>query len=299
MAKLNLLYEKRLKIKNEISVSSIITMYYFDFTANYSSGRESHPFWEFVYVDNGRVIVTANNSTYVINKGEIVFHKPEELHSVKCDGETPANIFIMTFVANGKAMNTFKNRIATVPYNLQGILSAIVDEMQGAYGKQPGVITEHPTEPFGAEQMIRTYLEQFLLLLKRDIESDNSDNHDNSYTTLTRHNNTATNLLVSEIVNMLENNVYGNISIDDICAKTNYGKSQLCETFKKATGKTIIQYFTELKINEAKMLMREMRLNNTQISDRLGFSSPQYFTRVFRQITTMTPGDYKKSIRYH
>lgn len=270
-------------------------MYYFDFTANYTSGRESHPFWEFVYVDNGRVIATADDSTYIINKGEIIFHKPDEFHSVKCDGETPANIFIMTFVANNKSMNTFKNKIAKVPYNLQGILAAIVDEMQNSYGKAPGVIKQHLSEPFGAEQMIKSYLEQFLILMKRNIDNEGSES---SYTKLMQHNNTSSNHLVADILNMLESNIYNNISIDDICTSTNYGKSQICETFKNVTGKTIIQYFTELKINEAKILMREERLNNTQISDRLGYTSPQYFTRVFKQVTSMTPGEYKKSIKF-
>lgn len=295
MGKQNSLYENRLRIKNEISVSSIITMYYFDFTANYSSGRESHPFWEFVYVDNGRVIATADNSTYIINKGEIIFHKPDELHSVKCDGETPANIFIMTFVANDRAMNVFRNRIVNVPFNLQGILAAIVAEMQKSFGENPGVIKAHLNKPFGAEQMIKNYLEQFLILMKRNIDNELCDN---SFTKLLQHNNTSSNKLVAHTVNLLENNICSNLSIDEICTLTNYGKSQLCEIFKNATGKTIMQYFTELKINEAKILMREMRLNNTQISDRLGYSSPQYFTRVFKQVTSMTPGEYKKSIKF-
>ena len=86
-------------------------MYYFDFTATYRSGRDKHPFWEFVYVDNGRVIATADDSTHIINKGEIIFHEPDSVHSVKCDGETPANIFIMTFVARDKAMNTLEKMV--------------------------------------------------------------------------------------------------------------------------------------------------------------------------------------------
>lgn len=295
MAQYNELYEKRLKINNEISVSSIITMYYYDFTANYRSARESHPFWEFVYVDNGRVIATSDDSTHIINKGEIIFHKPGEIHSVKCDGETPANIFIMTFVANNRAMNDFKNLIIQVPYNLQGILAAILNEMQKSYGDCPGVIKAHHTEPFGVEQMIKTYLEQFLILLKRTMDSSDSNN---SYTTLLQHNNTTTNQLVSEIVYLLEDNLYSNITINDVCKQTNYGKSQICEVFKKVTGKTVMQYYTELKINEAKMLMREQRLNNAQISDLLCFSSPQYFTRVFKSITSMTPREYKSSVKF-
>ncbi len=288
-------YNNRLKIKSSISVTSVITMFYYDFTANYRSGREKHNFWEFVYVDNGRVIATADDSTYIINKGEMIFHKPDEMHSVKCDGVTPANIFIMTFVANGTSMNFFKNKIINVPYNLQGILAAIVDEMQSAYGENPGFISTHPNSPFGAEQMIKNYLEMFLILAKRSLEKEDSNN---SYIKITQQHNSSSNKLVHTIITALENNVYKNISIDELCMLTSYGKSQLCETFKKTTGKTVLQYFTELKINEAKMLMRELKLNNSQISDRLGFSSPQYFTRVFKQITQMTPAEYKRSIKY-
>ena len=287
-------YETRLKINNVISVSSIITMFYFDFTADYRSGYEKHPFWEFVYVDNGRVTVTADNSTYVINKGEIVFHKPNEIHSVKCDGETPANIFIMTFIANNRAMNAFNNCITKVPYNLQGILAAIVDEMLKSYGKQPGIIKVHPQGPFGAEQMIKTYLEQFLILMHRSI---NAENNNCSYTTLLQHNNTKTNQLVAKIINILEENIYGNITIKDICKQTNYCESKIYDFFKKSTGKTVIQYYTELKINEAKLLIRTQKYNNTQISNLLSFSSPQYFTRVFKAITSMTPREYKSSIK--
>lgn len=270
-------------------------MYYFDFTANYCSGREKHPFWEFVYVDNGRVIATSNDETHIINKGEIIFHKPDEYHSVKCDGEKPANIFIMTFVANSRAMSTFNTKIVKVPFNLQGLLAAIVEEMQASYGKCPGFIKQHPTEHFGAEQMIKTYLEQFLILLKRTVDSDSTEN---SYIRLQQHNNTTSNQLVSDVIKALENSLYANLTFEDVCGATNYGKSQICETFKRVTGKTVMQYYTELKINEAKMLMREQRLNNSQISDRLCFSSPQYFTRVFKQVTSMTPREYKSSIKY-
>ena len=289
------IYDNRLKLRNSISVTSIITMLYYDFTANYHSREEKHPFWELVYVDNGRVIVTADGSTHIISKGEIIFHKPNELHSIKCDGETPANIFIVTFVAGGKAMNTFKSQVVKVPYNLQGILTCFVDEMQSSYGECPGLITEHIAGPFGAEQMLKGYLEQFLILLKRYMDNGTAEN---SRDKLLQHNGTADNLLVTNVIDMLESNIYGNITLEDICRQTNYKKSRLCEIFKKVTGKTIIQYYTDLKINEAKSLMQRQKLNNTQISDRLMFSSPQYFTRIFKATTSMTPSEYRRSIKY-
>ena len=295
MPKNNKMYDQRLNIKTSISISSIITMYYLEFVADYRSDHDKHPFWEFVYVDNGHVIVTADDSTRTLNKGEIILHKPNETHSVKCDGITPANIFIMSFVTNSGAMKFFNNRIITVPNSLQGLLAAIVDEMQNAYGKNPGLIRCHPAEPFGIEQAIKNYTELFLILLRRNVENDKPKN---SYINIVYKNSSKNNQLVSQVIDALENNIYGNISIDELCRITNYGKSQLCYIFKKSTGKTIIQYFNELKIDEAKFLMRTLRLSISQISDRLGFSSPQHFIRLFKKTTSMTPSDYKKSITF-
>lgn len=43
-------------------------------------------------------------------------------------------------------------------------------------------------------------------------------------------------------------------------------------------------------------MIREEKYNFTQISNILCFDNPHYFTTVFKRITNMTPGDYKKSV---
>ena len=60
---------------------------------------------------------------------------------------------------------------------------------------------------------------------------------------------------------ILKENVYSSLSIDDICSKTNYSKAYLFRIFKAKTGKTIMTYFIELKINQAKQLLRENELS--------------------------------------
>ncbi len=283
-----------LRLKNTINISEIVTVYYYDFTADYVSGYEYHDFWEFVYVDNGRVIATSDDKVTEINKNEIIFHKPNEVHSVKCDGVTPANIFIMSFVTKSPAMKFFGNKILTVPYHLQGLLASIVEEVQSSYGENPGHISFTPNN-FGTTQIIKNYLELFLLLFYRSVESTENSL---TYPKLFYHEKTAQSKLATDIIGILENSIYKVVTLEDICAETNYGKSYVCELFKEVTGKTVIEYLTELKIREAKMLMREKRMNNTQISDALCFSSPQYFTRVFKKHTSMTPGEYKKSLKF-
>ncbi len=58
-----------------------------------------------------------------------------------------------------------------------------------------------------------------------------------------------------------------------------------------------MEYFTGLKIQAAQRMIREGRLNFTQIAARLGFQSSHYFSRRFRQTTGMSPSEYARSVK--
>ena len=77
-----------------------------------------------------------------------------------------------------------------------------------------------------------------------------------------------------------------------------YSRAYLSKIFRQTTDYTILEYILMLKIREAKKLIREGNYNFTQISDKLAFENPHYFSRVFKRITNMTPGDYKKSVSH-
>ena len=93
---------------------------------------------------------------------------------------------------------------------------------------------------------------------------------------------------------ILKENVYTALSIDDICKKTAYSKAYLFRIFKAKTGKTIMAYFIELKIKQAKQLLRENELSVREISEKLAFNTPDYFTKTFKRVTGLTPLAYKK-----
>ena len=59
----------------------------------------------------------------------------------------------------------------------------------------------------------------------------------------------------------------------------------------------MIDYFNKLKIRAAKEMIREGRLNFTQIAARLGFQSVHYFSRRFKLLTGMSPSEYADSVK--
>ena len=99
---------------------------------------------------------------------------------------------------------------------------------------------------------------------------------------------------IDDVTAVLKENIYSALTIDEICAKTNYSKAYLFRIFKAKTGKTIMAYFIELKINQAKQLLRENELSVREISEKLAFTTPDYFTKTFKRVTGLTPLSYKK-----
>jgi len=74
------------------------------------------------------------------------------------------------------------------------------------------------------------------------------------------------------------------------CLELNY--SYISATFKKQTGQSIIEAHTKLRMNKAIDLMRNSSLNISQISERLGYQNPFYFSRVFKKTLGEAPSSY-------
>jgi YesN/AraC family two-component response regulator len=84
------------------------------------------------------------------------------------------------------------------------------------------------------------------------------------------------------------------ITIQDICQALSRTKSAICPAFKNRYGKTVIDYMTELRIDEAKKMLSETDMPVGEISDELGFTDTSYFSKVFLKIEGKTPSKYRR-----
>ena len=81
-------------LTDKISVSRLVSAFFYKLPENFGYSGESHSGWEFVYVENGSISVGADKMTYILKKGEMVCHKPFEFHTVKpCDNNSSVIIF--------------------------------------------------------------------------------------------------------------------------------------------------------------------------------------------------------------
>ena len=278
-------------------VKKLITIFYMELSKDFCNAGERHDFWEMVYIDKGEMLCTADKHRFVLKSGEVTFHKPGEFHSLSGDGRTAPNVSILTFACDSPAMKQFEGKIFRLSSEEKRTLSMLMTEGLACFRlEDPSdpllqTLQPLPDAPFGGSQMIRNLLEIFLISLCR---------HRDSLTKKSRRNVHIDGVEVSfeirELLDVLQEGVYGRLTVGEIARKVGKSESTVKALFQRFQPGGIMRYYNELKIREAKRLIRENRHTLAQIAELLHYDSAQYFSKCFRDITNMTPSEYKRSI---
>lgn len=90
----------RTELRQPVTVQSIITVHYFEYTKNFAFTGEAHDFWEIVFADKGDLYITAGSSETLLRQGQMYLHRPMEFHNIRCDGKTAVqfrdrNVFLL------------------------------------------------------------------------------------------------------------------------------------------------------------------------------------------------------------
>ena len=284
-------------LKEELTIKKIVTLHYFEYAKDYIYEGERHDFWEFLVVDKGEVEVMADSSGFKLKQGEIIFHKPGEYHNVWANGKVAPNLVVIAFECNSEAIRYFENKILSIDDYEKNLLAQIIREAKTAFLSPLDVpslkkMKKKPGSPFGCEQLIRIYLEQMLIYM---IRKGNSIKPVSKLSTSVKERSDED--ILKKIIAYLNENVSSNITFEDVCHYTSLSKTNLKVLFKEKSGMSVMEYYKNLKIKEAKKMIREGDHNFTQIADLLGYTSIHYFSRHFKKATDMTPSQYASSVK--
>ncbi len=283
------------KLCSAIEIESVYTLHYFDYAKDFSFAGESHNFWELVFIDSGTVTVAAADQSFNLSAGDVIFHCPEEFHSIKANGSF-ASVAIITFSTNSESAKLLEKLILKLNDEQKRYISLILKETAKTFAGPLDIVDQKALirltdAPFGAEQMIKTSLEQLLISIIRTVtEKDSTISFENGAYQ-------KDSMLITRIQKILEDNIYGQISLDKISEEMNFSKSYLKTRFKAATGYSIYQTFIQMKISLAKKLLSEGKYSASEISDLLSFSSIHHFSKTFHQLVGMPPMAYSRSVK--
>lgn len=287
----------RIEFEKTINVDRIITLFYMEFSKDFAYDGERHDFWEMVYIDKGEMICAADQSRFVIKSGEMTFHKPGEYHNLTGNRSAAPNVSIITFECSSRAMKFFEGKIFRLNAEEKALLSNLFEEGLSCYelidpsDPLSQNLKKRIDAPFGSSQMTKNLLEVFLLKLCRHTDVTTKqmrrsyiiDGVDVPYQ-------------VKEILDVMQKNLCRKLTIRDIAQQLGKSESSIKQQFASYRRQGIIKYFNAMKIKEAKRMLREGSYAVSQISDYLGFDTPQYFSKCFRSFVHMSPTEYKRSI---
>lgn len=93
----------------------------------------------------------------------------------------------------------------------------------------------------------------------------------------------------------LRENYTKDLSLEEISRNFNFTPAYLSKIFLKHAGEPPSRYVISLRINEAKhLLSRQRHLSIREVGERVGYADPYYFSRIFKQVTGVSPKDFAK-----
>ena len=281
---------KELVLKKELQVSALFSIHYFEFPKDYHFQGEAHDFWELVYVDKGELLATAGEQEFPMGSGELLLHAPNQWHNLRANGTHAANAMVLSFRCRSAAVSQLADRRFRPDSRQKELLQQILTESRSAFCHQLSDPYDHSLPRrkgavIGAEQLIGNYLEQLLLSLLRQLETPQRVDRKSGSVPM-----------LDAILSYMERNVTRKLTLGHLAEEFHVSPSYIKRLFSvyKQTG--AMAYFTELKLQKARQLLRESDRNVSQIAEDLGYDNIYYFCNVFRKHTKLSPLEYRRSV---
>lgn len=271
-----------LKIKKSLEIKKLYTFFSDKFGKDYVFDGETHDFWEMVCNLDGLLGITAGKNVFTLKGGECFFHKPMEFHRLWAEKETEPYTIILTFSCNN--VMRVHHGVYKIEEKEEKKLSLLLEKAKEIFIYSDKVRLSEVKEDRKYDfQIFVNELENLILTILTKGYSEKSAM------------NSQTAEKYGEIIGTMEENIAKRLSVAEIAQLCGLSVPNLKKIFKKYTGKGVLQYFSDIKINRAKSLLKEGK-SVKEVSFSLGFDDQNYFNVFFKRNVGISPGAYKKSL---
>lgn len=104
---------------------------------------------------------------------------------------------------------------------------------------------------------------------------------------------------VNKIIAYIHENYHEDLSVKFLSQYVMMGENYVSALFKKKTGRTLIHYLHQVRIDKAIWYLRNTSLPVSEIGQKVGFANDNYFIKIFKRHTKRTPSLYRKEHRQY
>ncbi len=271
------------EVSEQVKIEKLYSLFKRHFNKGHHFAGEMHDFWEVVYVVDGEVIISADENVHNFKSGDIIFHKPLELHKFNVVGENGATLLIFSFAMSGPICKKMERRAFHLDKHNRNIIKNFLEFLEleiKNHLELQNVDTFGDLPPLFADNDI--FLQTVAIYISRIVLSLASGAH-----TLPKTKTHETELF-KRALEIMNTRVAENLSVDELAENLNISVSSLKRLFDKYAGMSVHKYFLTLKIKTATLMLKGGMAVN-EVSDALGFSSQGYFSATYKRETGNNP----------
>lgn len=241
------------------------------------------PHWhmniELLYIQNGILKVTLENEVLYAKRGEIVVINSNSVHSIESETDEVCYFCLILDYnfCNSLGFDTLNNRYQPVTNDL---------EMKNIYQL---IVNEGTLQKQFYKKAIRALCHTMLILLHRNIIIDSRESASNYID----HDNVE---IVKNIIEYIRVNYAESFTLDDLARHVAISKYHMCRIFKDVTYVTINQFITQVRLEQAQILLNDESENITDIALECGFKSLSYFTKTYKKHYGYPPSQAKNQV---
>jgi two-component system response regulator YesN len=188
------------------------------------------------------------------------------------------------------------------------IFNQMFDELAAAYGNsvedikggllEPVVVLHRLALDYGLERTEifkgQNYLREFLALNDPlHVKGWCRDRIELVTTGIKAARDRRCNNLITKAREYIESNYNKDLTLEDVSREVGLSPHYFSRFFKEETGENFIDYLTNIRIREAKNLLERENLSIKEVCFKVGYNDPNYFSRIFKRITGISPSEFR------
>lgn len=237
--------------------------------------------YELTIVTDGEAVIYTNDIPTRVQKGDIYLSYPGDIHRIESDKINPLKYDFFAFRLND---SIFTNDFDTITQDYSSPTTRVFHNNEVRY-LIGNAIAEIDSDEQYSEHLLDSVFNQILIYVIRGFREIKPRKN--------RSNATRNELLCYRLMNYIDTHIYTMKNLDELSAVTDYSYGYLSALFKETTGGTLSGYFRDKKLDAARLLLLEGKLNVTEISELLNYSSVYAFSKAFKEQYGASPKNYK------